>query len=68
MILELFGIGLMLNAWFTLAGVFAIFIPTMLTRVRIEERALVEKFGDAYPAYMKTTPAIIPIGSGRKNT
>ena len=56
----------MLNAWFTLAGVFAIFIPTMLTRVRIEERALVEKFGDAYRAYMKTTPAIIPCGSRNK--
>ena len=66
MILELLGIGLVLNAWFTLAGVFAIFIPTMLTRVRIEERALVEKFGDAYRAYMETTPAIIPCGSGRK--
>ena len=66
MILELFGIGLMLNAWFTLAGVFAIFIPTMLTRVRIEERALVEKFGDAYRAYMKTTPAIIPCGCRSK--
>lgn len=66
MILEHFGIALMLNAWFTLAGVFAIFIPTMLIRVRIEERALVEKFGDAYRAYMKTTPAIIPCGSRNK--
>lgn len=66
MILEHFGIALMLNAWFTLAGVFAIFIPTMLIRVRIEERALVEKFGDAYRAYMKTTPAIIPCGSRSK--
>ena len=66
MILELLGTGLMLNAWFVLVGVFAVFIPTMLTRVRIEERALVEKFGDAYRAYMKTTPAIIPCGCRKK--
>lgn len=60
MILELLGIGLIVNAWTTLAAVFAIFAPTMLARVRIEERALVEKFGDAYREYMRATPAILP--------
>jgi protein-S-isoprenylcysteine O-methyltransferase Ste14 len=67
MILELLGICLLVNAWITLAVVFAIFTPTLIARVRIEERALVEKFGDAYVRYMQTTPAIIPlIGKGRK--
>ena len=60
MILELLGIGLVLNAWITLAVVFAIFIPTMIARVRIEERALLEKFGDAYKAYIRSVPAILP--------
>jgi len=60
MILELLGIGLIVNAWITLGVVFAIFTPTMIVRVRIEERALLEKFGDAYKSYMRTTPAIIP--------
>ncbi|MEO6785572.1 MAG: isoprenylcysteine carboxylmethyltransferase family protein [Chthoniobacteraceae bacterium] len=68
MILELLGICLLVNAWITLAVVFAIFTPTMIARVRIEERALLEKFGDAYAKYMKSTPAIIPrIGAGRKS-
>lgn len=68
MILELLGIGLMVNAWITLAVVFAIFTPTLLARVRIEERALLEKFGDAYARYMQTTPAIFPsIRPGNKS-
>ena len=66
MILELLGIGLIVNAWITLAVVFAIFTPTLIARVRIEERALLEKFGDAYAKYMLHTPAIVPrIGKGR---
>lgn len=62
MILELLGIGLVVNAWITLAVVFAIFVPTLIARVRIEERALLEKFGDAYGKYMQTTSAIMPLG------
>ena len=62
MILELLGIGLILNAWFTLAVVFVIFTPTLIARVRIEERALLEQFGDAYGKYMRDTPAILPFG------
>ena len=60
MILELLGIGLIVNAWITLAIVFAIFTPTLFARVRIEERALLAQFGDAYKKYMQRTPAIIP--------
>ena len=60
MILELLGIGLIVNAWITLAVVFAIFVPTLIARVRIEERALLEKFGDAYAKYIQRTPAIVP--------
>ena len=67
MILELLGIGLIVNAWIMLAVVFAIFVPTLFARVRIEERALLEQFGDAYGKYMQTTPAIVPgTGTGRK--
>jgi len=60
MILELLGIGLIVNAWITLAVVFAIFTPTLIARVQIEERALLEQFGDAYGKYMRSTPAIVP--------
>ncbi len=62
MILELLGIGLILNAWIALAAAFVIFIPTMIARVRIEEHALLAQFGDAYEDYIKSTPAILPLG------
>jgi protein-S-isoprenylcysteine O-methyltransferase Ste14 len=65
MILELLGIGLLVQAWLTLAIVLAIFTPTLIARVRIEERALLEQFGDAYAKYMQTTPAILPLGRRR---
>ena len=64
MILELLGIGLILNAWMALAGVFLVFIPTLIARVRMEECALVEQFGDPYRDYMRTTPAIFPFRGG----
>jgi protein-S-isoprenylcysteine O-methyltransferase Ste14 len=67
MILEVLGLGLIVNAWITLAVVFAIFVPTLIARVRIEERALLEKFGDSYAKYMQHTPGIFPwTRTGRK--
>jgi protein-S-isoprenylcysteine O-methyltransferase Ste14 len=61
MVFELLGIGLMLNAWITLIGVFLLFIPTVIARIRMEEEALVEQFGEAYRAYMQEVPAVIPL-------
>lgn len=60
MILELLGPALILGAWWTLAVVAAIFIPTMCWRLRIEEAALVEQFGEAYQDYRRTTPMLLP--------
>jgi len=60
MILELLAGALMLNAFFTLAAVLILFVPILLFRVRIEEAALVEKFGQLYCSYQKRTPAIFP--------
>lgn len=68
MVFELLGIGLMLNAWFTLAGVFLLFIPTVIARIRMEEEALVEQFGDAYRAYMREIPAVLPLPRRQKPT
>jgi protein-S-isoprenylcysteine O-methyltransferase Ste14 len=68
MILELTGLALVLNAWFTFAAVMLIFIPTLIVRVRIEETALLEQFGNDYREYMRTTPAIFPRWHGRKGS
>lgn len=54
------GLGLYLNNWLSL--VFA-FLPPFLAfayRIKIEEQALVEQFGDEYIQYRKTTKKLIP--------
>ena len=60
MILELLSAGFILHAWATLGVVSVIFVPALCWRVRIEELALVEKFGAIYQAYQATTPAVLP--------
>jgi protein-S-isoprenylcysteine O-methyltransferase Ste14 len=35
-------------------------IPAMLYRIRVEERALTERFGDEYTEYCKKTKRLIP--------
>ena len=60
MVLELLSAGLMLQAWGSLGVVSVIFIPALFWRVRIEEAALVAKFGPVYQAYQRSTPALFP--------
>ncbi|WP_426476580.1 methyltransferase family protein [Chryseobacterium sp. CBSDS_008] len=54
------GLGLYLNNWLSL--IFA-FVPPFLAfayRIRIEEQALVEQFGEEYIEYRKSTKKLIP--------
>ncbi len=60
MILELLGPALMLRAWWTLAIVSAVFIPTLVYRLRIEEAAMIGQFGEAYREYRNSTPMLLP--------
>lgn len=68
MILELVAGGLILNAFYTLCAVALIFLPTLIYRLKIEEKALVEKFGDTYRNYQDHTPALIPYKWPKINT
>lgn len=61
MILELLSGGLILAAWFSLLIIPLFFLPVLAWRLCLEEKALVEKFGDSYRSYQKTTPALLPI-------
>jgi len=36
------------------------FVPLTLYRIGVEERMLIERFGDEYREYMKKTKKIIP--------
>ena len=60
MILELLALALICNAFFTLLLIPLFFVPVLIMRIRLEEVALVEKFGDAYRTFQRTKPALIP--------
>lgn len=60
MILELLSGGLILNAFTSIVLVAFLFIPALLLRLKLEEAALIEKFGPVYLAYQRETPAIFP--------
>ena len=54
------GLGLSFSNWFSL-GISSIpFFVVALYRMRVEERALADAFGDEYAAYAKTARRLIP--------
>ena len=65
MILELVAGALIFEAWWTAVAVTGLFVPALLLRLRLEESALVEKFGPAYVEYQRSTPAVFPYRSPR---
>lgn len=56
-----FGIPLITNAYYTLIGVFLIYLPFNLIRLHLEEKELIKKFGEEYEDYRKKVPALLPI-------
>jgi len=60
MILELLAFGLIFSAWWMLLVIPILFVPALIMRLRLEESALVEKFGDTYRDYQCKVPMLIP--------
>jgi len=60
MILELLAVGLLCSAWWTLLLVPVALVPAIILRLRLEEPALVDKFGDKYREYQRRVPMLIP--------
>ncbi|WP_312346284.1 methyltransferase family protein [Chryseobacterium binzhouense] len=59
-LLTFLGLGIFLNNWISL---FLAFVPTFIAflyRIKIEEKALIEKFGEEYIHYKKKTKMLIP--------
>ncbi len=57
---ETLGFCVALSNW---VSFLLIFVPNLLTvsyRIYVEERALLEVFGDRYRSYMKSTKRLIP--------
>ena len=59
-ILELVGAMLLMNSVYTWIVFVFFFAPSLFARIRLEERAMIARFGDAYVQYRKTTPAVLP--------
>lgn len=55
-ILELVGACLVANAFYSIALVFLVQGPLLLIRVKLEERVLLDHFGDVYKKYMVGKP------------
>jgi protein-S-isoprenylcysteine O-methyltransferase Ste14 len=54
------GLGLSFTNWFSLALSLVPFMVAASYRIRVEERALREAFGDEYEAYASSTRRLIP--------
>ncbi|MFC1741502.1 methyltransferase family protein [Nanoarchaeota archaeon] len=54
------GLPLALQSWVGTASALILFTPSGLYRIRIEEAALMKKFGKKYRAYMSRTERLIP--------
>jgi protein-S-isoprenylcysteine O-methyltransferase Ste14 len=59
-ILEHIAVPLFGNAWWSLGAALFLYTPMLLLRMRLEEGALVEKFGDQYRVYQRRVGALAP--------
>lgn len=59
-LLSFIGFGVSLNNWLSLVTIIFFITIAFLNRIRIEEKALIEYFGDDYLNYKKNTYRIIP--------
>ncbi len=59
-LLTFLGLGIYLNNWLSLAIAFIPPFLAFLYRIKIEEKALIEQFGQDYIDYRKSTKKLIP--------
>jgi protein-S-isoprenylcysteine O-methyltransferase Ste14 len=60
-LLEALTIIILCQATWTLIPAAVVFLPILLIRLKLEERAMVRHFGPPYAAYMAKVPAILPL-------
>ena len=59
-LLSFLGLGLAFGNWLSLAVVFLVAAGAFAYRIVVEERALIEHFGDRYREYARRTKRLIP--------
>ncbi len=60
-IIEVFGLTLIPNSYYSFLIALFVFFPYMFFRIYLEEKALIEKFGQEYLDYKKEVYAFLPI-------
>jgi protein-S-isoprenylcysteine O-methyltransferase Ste14 len=60
-IVTVVGIGLALGNWLSLLAMAILPTLAIAFRMRVEERALAEQFGERYQDFCKTRRAVLPI-------
>jgi len=64
--IEVMGFTLIPNSYFSCLVALIIFCPFVIYRIYLEEKALIEKFGQEYIDYKKEVYALIPIKRRRR--
>ncbi len=59
-LLSFIGFGISLNNWVSLVLVIVMVLIVFINRIKTEEKALIEFFGQDYLDYMKSTKALLP--------
>ncbi len=59
-LLSFIGFGISLNNWLSLLLIVAAVLVVFMNRIKIEEKVLIEQFGDEYLQYKKRTKRLIP--------
>lgn len=59
-LLSCFGLGLAFGSWASAAVALLIVFAGLLPRIRVEERALAQAFGDEYADYANATSRLLP--------
>jgi protein-S-isoprenylcysteine O-methyltransferase Ste14 len=54
------GFGISLNNWMSLIIVFLLITSVFMYRIKVEEKALIQEFGEEYLEYKKSTKGLIP--------
>jgi len=59
-LLSFLGLGLSFSNWLSTLVIFIPILIAFIYRIRVEEKALIQAFGDEYLNYSKTTKRLIP--------
>lgn len=62
-VIEVLGIPLIPNAYFTFVIAFFLYLPAMFLRIFLEEKALMKKFGEEYERYQQEVSSSLPFKS-----